>query len=109
MRGLENEFQDYVKVDPSTQFEFLKGYFLILMLDLVFRVQHVEYDLNIYIELLITTINLDIIKETKHFNTIDLQLSSNDIYKFSTERFSTKERIDTLNYVSDNHFLLSFS
>ena len=51
--------------------------------------------------------NLDIIKKTKRSNIIDLQLSSNDIYEFNIESSNTEERIDTLNYVNDNHFLLS--
>jgi hypothetical protein len=45
------------------------------MLDLVFRVQHayLEYDLNIYLDELSTTMaNPDILKEMERPNTIDL-------------------------------------
>jgi hypothetical protein len=77
------------------------------MLDLVFRVQHVEYDVDIYLnELSTTTANPDTMKEAERPNTIDLQSSSDDTYEFSTERSSTGGRIDVLNYVSDNHPLL---
>jgi hypothetical protein len=82
----------------------LEGCFLTLMLDLVFRDQYVECDLDIYLdELSTTTTNPDTMEEAGRSNTIDLQSSSDDTYDFSAEQSSTGGRMDVLNYVSDNH------
>ena len=69
------------------------------MLDLVFRDQDVEFELDIYLdELSTTTTNPDTMKEAERSITVHLQSSSNDIYDPSTEG-----RINVLNYVSNNY------
>ena len=50
--------------------------------------------------------NPNTMEEAGYSNTINPQSSSDDIYEFSVEQSSTGGRINTLNYISDNHPLL---